>query len=99
MSGRIDIAPAGANPPQTHTVTINNPSFGSPIAIRVGDTVRWVNGDSVNHIVSSPGGGKSTFCLNGRAYVGNTPTIVGVLPSSIVVRPPEPLLKPGTGSD
>ena len=77
MSGRIDIAPADANPTQIHIVTINNLSFGAPIAIRVGDTVRWENKDAVNHIVFSPGGGKSTFCLNGRGYVGNTPTIVG----------------------
>ncbi len=77
MSGRLDILPANSNPPQTRTVTIINLSFGAPITIRVGDTVRWVNNDSVNHVIFSPGGGKSTYCLNGRAYVGNTPTIVG----------------------
>jgi FtsP/CotA-like multicopper oxidase with cupredoxin domain len=78
MSGQITVQPQNSGQPaQTHTITIQNLSFGPPIAIRVGDTVKWVNNDTVDHIVFSPGGGKSTYCLNGRAYVGNTPTLVG----------------------
>jgi FtsP/CotA-like multicopper oxidase with cupredoxin domain len=79
MSGRIDIVPAGGTPPTSHTVIMKNLSFGPPITIHVGDTVRWENQEQggINHVVFSPGGGKSTFCLNGRAYVGNTPTIAG----------------------
>ncbi len=76
MSGQITVLAAGP-PPQTHTITIQNLSFGPPVTIHVGDTVKWVNNDTVDHVVFSSGGGKSTFCLNGRAYVGNTPTIVG----------------------
>ena len=78
MSGRITISATDpTQPPVTHTINIQNLSFGPPITIRVGDTVHWINNDGVDHVVFSPGGGKATYCLNGRAYVGNTPTIVG----------------------
>jgi FtsP/CotA-like multicopper oxidase with cupredoxin domain len=78
MSGQITILPNDPTQPAvTHTVTIQNLSFGAPITIRIGDTVRWVNNDGVDHVVFSPGGGKANYCLNGRTYVGNTPTIVG----------------------
>ena len=40
--------------------------------------MRWTNNETEaghDHIVIADGGGAATFCLNGRAYVGNTPTI------------------------
>ncbi|WP_051179518.1 galactose oxidase-like domain-containing protein [Nocardia concava] len=76
MSGMIMVAAQDPNqPPATATVHIKNLSFGPPITIRVGDTVEWVNDDGVDHIVFASGGGQATYCLNGRAYVGNTPTV------------------------
>ena len=44
---------------------------------RPGGTVSWTNTESEdnhNHIVIADGGGAATFCLNGRTFVGNTPT-------------------------
>jgi plastocyanin len=76
MAGQINILPKGP-PAAPHTVTIKNFQF-PPETVHVGDEVRWLNNDDVGHIVYSPGGGQATFCLNGRAYVGNTPTIEGV---------------------
>src|SRR5262249_3183177 len=52
MSGQIVIQPQ-TGPAQTHTVTIQNLSFGPPLTIRVGDTVKWINNDSVAHVVFS----------------------------------------------
>lgn len=50
-------APAAvpSTPPTPTTVTINikNISFGDPITIKVGDTVKWVNLDQAPHTVTS----------------------------------------------
>ncbi len=43
--------------------------------VRPGGTVNWHNNGDRDHIVFAPGSGAATYCLNGRAYVGNTPTI------------------------
>jgi len=45
------------------------------VQIEPGGGVTWKNEGSNPHIVFFGGGGAPTFCLNGRAYVGNTPTI------------------------
>jgi len=54
--------------------------FDPPVVtIGPAGTVTWTNNErdaNHNHIVFAPGGGAPSFCLNGRAYVGNTPTIV-----------------------
>jgi FtsP/CotA-like multicopper oxidase with cupredoxin domain len=78
MSGTVQIVAGG---PATANVTINNLAF-SPATVPVGPggTVKWKNIDggkdnSIHHIVYASGGGAQTYCLNGRAFVGNTPTV------------------------
>ncbi|MCI0401751.1 MAG: DUF1929 domain-containing protein [Gammaproteobacteria bacterium] len=77
MAGRIVVDPNSTPFPAPHPITMKNLAFTpQSLTIHPSDTVRWINNDGVDHVVFSPGGGKATFCLNGRAYVGNTPTIV-----------------------
>jgi FtsP/CotA-like multicopper oxidase with cupredoxin domain len=77
MSGVLQIDPSG---PATRSISAKNNAFTPQVAsIKPGGEVTWTN-DEVdaghNHIVIADGGGAATYCLNGRAYVGNTPTIV-----------------------
>jgi plastocyanin len=74
MAGTVVVdaaAPAG-----DRAVAIGD-NFFNPVSvtIRPGASVNWTNNGNFDHIVFAPGGGAATFCLNGRAYVGNTPTI------------------------
>ena len=74
MSGNVQVvsgAPAAAN------VVVADNTFTPPtIQVAPGGTVKWFNSGAHQHIVFAEGGGAPTFCLNGRSYVGNTPTIV-----------------------
>jgi len=73
MAGSVTVA-TGA--PSSVSVVIGD-NFFSPNSINVapGGTVTWFNSGHHEHIVFYGGGGDSSFCLNGRTYVGNTPTI------------------------
>jgi FtsP/CotA-like multicopper oxidase with cupredoxin domain len=74
MAGTIVIDPTA--PAGNRTVTIGDNFFNPASAsIRPGASVTWINNGNFDHIIFAPGGGAATFCLNGRAYVGNTPTI------------------------
>jgi FtsP/CotA-like multicopper oxidase with cupredoxin domain len=74
MAGTVTVDPAA--PAGNQTVAVGD-NFFNPInvSVRPGAKVTWTNGGNFDHIVFAPGGGASSFCLNGRAYVGNTPTI------------------------
>jgi FtsP/CotA-like multicopper oxidase with cupredoxin domain len=74
MSGQVVVAAGGL---MTATITVVDNAF-QPAAVTVapGGTVTWFNTGQNRHIVFAGGGGGASFCLNGRAYVGNTPTIV-----------------------
>ena len=76
MSGQIQIDPGG---PTTRQVTAQNNQFTPQVAtVAPGGTVTWLNGETEaghDHLVIADGGGAATYCLNGRAFVGNTPTI------------------------
>ncbi|MEU3354387.1 galactose oxidase-like domain-containing protein [Streptomyces sp. NPDC037389] len=74
MSGTVQVV-AGA--PATVGVTAKDNLF-DPAAVQVapGGKVVWTNAGQHEHIVFAPGAGGSSLCLNGRSYVGNTPTIV-----------------------
>jgi plastocyanin len=77
MAGRVRVV-AGAAEAAPHPIAIKDNSFDPPdVTVTVGTTVRWTNTGTNQHIVFAGGGGKQTWCLNGRAFVGNTPTIVG----------------------
>jgi FtsP/CotA-like multicopper oxidase with cupredoxin domain len=74
MSGTIQIVTGG---PASAAVDIKD-NFFDPQVVTVapGGTVTWTHRGGSPHIVFASGGGDATFCLNGRAYAGNTPTIV-----------------------
>ena len=75
MAGQVEVVAGG---PASQNVAIGDNFFNpASVTVKPGGTVIWKNGGARDHIVFAAGGGASNFCLNGRAYVGNTPTIVG----------------------
>ena len=74
MGGSVTVDPAA--PAGNPTVVISDNLFTpAAVTVRPGSTVTWRHQGTFPHIVFAPGGGAATFCLNGRAYVGNTPTV------------------------
>jgi plastocyanin len=83
MTGTVTVAVGGAD-----TATFNlvgppmkfvNPANNSNTAtVRPGGTVQWVHASMETHSVTEDGAGIPSFCLNGRSFVGNTPTIEAV---------------------
>ena len=77
MTGRVRVTTAGA---VSATVTIlDGPARFEPddVTIRAGGTVTWVHAAAQQHTVTdSSAGGHQQVAINGRAYVGNTPTVV-----------------------
>src|SRR5262249_6430306 len=74
MAGTVTVDPTA--PAGNRAVAIGDNFFNpATVSVRPGASVTWTNNGSFDHIVFAPGGGAATFCLNGRAYVGNTPTI------------------------
>ncbi|MDJ0314624.1 galactose oxidase-like domain-containing protein [Arthrobacter sp. H35-D1] len=75
MSGMVTVDPTATA--GDRAVDIKDNSFvPANVSVRPGSKVVWTLTQNFDHIVYAPGGGASTYCLNGRAYVGNTPTIV-----------------------
>jgi plastocyanin len=79
MTGTVHVVAGG---PVTATVNIvDAPAMSfSPdeITIDVGGTVRWENHSQFHHTVTSKQGATiPTHSINGRGFVGNSPTIVG----------------------
>lgn len=79
MTGVVHVAAGG---PANVTVNIvDAPAMGfapADITVGVGGTVRWENHSMFHHTVTSRAGASlSTHCINGRGFVGNSPTIVG----------------------
>jgi FtsP/CotA-like multicopper oxidase with cupredoxin domain len=73
MAGNVQVT-AGA--PAAATVVIIDNAFTPPnISVAPGGIVTWFNSGTHEHIVFAAGGGSAAFCLNGRSYVGNSPTI------------------------
>jgi FtsP/CotA-like multicopper oxidase with cupredoxin domain len=77
MQGRVRVTAAG---PMAATVNIldNPPRFElDDVTIRAGGTVTWNHAGNQPHTVTdSTGAGLESLCINGRTFVGNTPTIV-----------------------
>jgi plastocyanin len=77
MTGRVRVTAAGG---ATAAVTIQDspPRFQpDDVTIRAGGTVTWTHAGTQPHTVTdSSAGGQQQVAINGRAYVGNTPTIV-----------------------
>ncbi len=79
MEGTVHVMPGG---PATVTVTIlqGPPMAFSPstVTVGVGGTVTWINNTDTHHTATSKEGAAMTsHCINGRAFIGNSPTIVG----------------------
>ena len=78
MTGMVHVMAGG---PANVTVNIVDgpPMAFSPdmVTVGVGGTVRWENHSILHHTVTSKDGASlSTHCINGRGFVGNSPTIV-----------------------
>jgi FtsP/CotA-like multicopper oxidase with cupredoxin domain/sugar lactone lactonase YvrE len=74
MAGRVRVV-AGAAGPDRHIAIKDNLFDPADVTVTAGTKVIWTNTGGNQHIVFAGGGGKQTFCFNGRAFVGNTPTI------------------------
>ena len=80
MNGIVRVVPGG---PLTRTVLIQGaPAMGfdpADVTIGIGGEIQWENHDTLNHhtVTSKEGATMPTHCINGRGFVGNTPTIVG----------------------
>jgi FtsP/CotA-like multicopper oxidase with cupredoxin domain len=75
MSGKVTVQPGG---PSTVNVAIGD-FFFSPatVIVGVGGQVTWTNsGPSQHSVVERGGDNLPSYCFNGRAFIGNTPTIV-----------------------
>ena len=78
MAGQVQVITGAAAAADVYMVgpagqqNVFNPQLTQ---VRPGGTVNWHNNGDRDHIVFAPGSGAATYCLNGRAYVGNTPTI------------------------
>ena len=79
MSGQVIVSAGG---PASAAVTIRDtpgsPRF-DPVAVTIapGGTVTWTHAGTMPHTVTeSSSGSLESMCLNGRTFVGNTPTIV-----------------------
>jgi FtsP/CotA-like multicopper oxidase with cupredoxin domain len=77
MTGKVSVV-AGAAPEEivhlddTGGVLAFNQAA---VTVRPGGKVRWMPG-TIEHTVTENGVGTPSFCLNGRTFIGNTPTIV-----------------------
>jgi len=75
MSGSVVVQAGG---PSLANVTIVDFQFNpSTTVVGIGGQVRWTNnGPSLHSVVESGGDSLPSFCMNGRSFVGNTPTIL-----------------------
>ena len=76
MTGIVNVTPGG---PALATVSIEDnptPRFNpATVPVAPGGTVRWVHNGMQTHSVTEDGAGLPSYCLNGRSFVGNAPTI------------------------
>jgi plastocyanin len=78
MQGTVVVEPGGL--PEAVVAIIDadpmNMRF-DPLEVHIqpGGKVRWTAGTTQTHTVTENGAGLPSFCLNGRSFVGNTPTI------------------------
>ena len=79
MTGTVHVVSGG---PALVTVTIvgGPPMAFAPadVTVGIGGVVKWINNSNFHHTVTSKlGASMPTHCINGRGFVGNSPTIVG----------------------
>ena len=79
MHGTVNVVAGGAASATFNIVDFQfvNPVTGDSTAtIGPGGTVQWIQAAANMHTVTENGGGLTSLCLNGRSFVGNTPTIM-----------------------
>ena len=83
MQGTVIVSNAATSSDVSVIIENGPPKRFNPETVSVlpGGTVRWYYppgppGEMTQHTVTENGGGLPSFCLNGRSFVGNTPTIV-----------------------
>jgi plastocyanin len=76
MHGKVTVLAGEASSQDVYIVDSAMPfSFNPPeVKVQPGGVVRWHAG-TVEHTVTEDGAGLPSWCLNGRSFVGNTPTI------------------------
>lgn len=79
MQGTVVVEPGGLVEAVVAIIDVDpmNMRF-DPLEVHIqpGGKVRWTAGTVQTHTVTENGAGLPSFCLNGRSFVGNTPTIV-----------------------
>jgi len=75
MSGSVTVQPGG---PSSASVNIVDFAFApANVTVGVGGQVTWTNNGPSQHSVLEQGGDSlASYCLNGRSFVGNSPTVV-----------------------
>jgi len=78
MSGRVRVTAAGPTAPVLIQILDAPPRFSpDDVTVGPGTQVTWTHAGTQPHTVTdSSAGGRQQVAINGRAYVGNTPTIV-----------------------
>ncbi len=78
MTGTIHVQAGGPANVTVNIVDLPNMGFSPQMTIvGIGGTVRWENQSQLHHTVTSKEGANlPTHCINGRGFVGNSPTIV-----------------------
>lgn len=75
MAGIIEVQPQG--PSLVNVTIVDNQFIPASVIVGVGGKVIWTNnGPSLHSIVELGGESLTSFCFNGRSFVGNTPTIL-----------------------
>ncbi len=75
MAGTVRVQMGG--PAQAAVTAQDNQFVPAEAVIGPGGSVVWTNsGPSPHSVLESGGTNLATYCLNGRAFVGNTPTVV-----------------------
>lgn len=79
MLGTVVVEPGGL--PEALVAIVDTDPMNmhfSPAEVHIqpGGKVRWTAGTVQTHTVTENGAGLPSYCLNGRSFVGNTPTIV-----------------------
>ena len=80
MTGTVQVTAGGPLTATVNIVDIPEMSFSPQvIEVGIGGTVEWVNQSDQHHTVTSQAGAaQASHCINGRAFVGNTPTVVAI---------------------
>lgn len=76
MTGSVNVVPGAPLTATVNIVDVPEMGFAPPVIdVGVGGTVRWENHSDLHHTVTEDGAVMPSHSINGRAFVGNSPTI------------------------